>query len=335
MSTTVAYDSETWNFQFLPPGQHVGYTTGSPAWTTQQWIADALAVRVDQSPYNTALDETADWLDFELGAATVADIVPWLKAARLNYAKAVRPGQRWPGVYLNRSSAQVVGNALLAGMMTNVPLWLADPGISIAEAQAIIAAASGPWPIQGVQNQWFTEYDEDVFLTSWLATMSGKSGDTIWASTGGPAVQAAQGRLNAWQAKVSKYPKLTVDGAFGLLTQAAVKDFQAYKGLSVDGIVGPHTWAALDEPTGTPPPVLPNAPLAVASLVATSIRVTRVIPKYSGKYHTVVKDATGTVVADNTSAEGIIEVTVQDDNEYTVETGANGYQSVTKQVQVS
>ncbi|HLI70003.1 MAG TPA: peptidoglycan-binding protein [Ktedonobacteraceae bacterium] len=40
------------------------------------------------------------------------------------------------------------------------------------------------------------------------------------------------------------YP-LAKDGQFGPQTQAAVKDFQKKKGLSVDGIVGPQTWHAL------------------------------------------------------------------------------------------
>lgn len=47
---------------------------------------------------------------------------------------------------------------------------------------------------------------------------------------------------------------LTVDGIFGPKTEAAVKNFQQGHHLTVDGIVGPHTWQAL--PDGGPMPTL-------------------------------------------------------------------------------
>ena len=41
------------------------------------------------------------------------------------------------------------------------------------------------------------------------------------------------------------FPSLAIDGDFGPATEVAVSRFQADKGLEVDGIVGPKTWAAL------------------------------------------------------------------------------------------
>jgi len=43
---------------------------------------------------------------------------------------------------------------------------------------------------------------------------------------------------------------LSIDGVFGDQTERAVKEWQNTNGLTVDGIVGPATWASpgLDEP---------------------------------------------------------------------------------------
>jgi Putative peptidoglycan binding domain len=256
MSTTVAYDAISANIGALPAGQHCGYVTGSSIiiWTADQFIADPSAVRIDQSPDNTALDETADVLDVETGAATIGDIVSWVNAARANYAKGARPGQREPMVYCNGSTLTAVANALTAAKLTDVPIWLADPNTPQVEAEDKINSSSGPYPIHGVQFSWLTDYDVDVFLSSWLTAVSGKSGDTVQAGSYGPAVAAAQTGLNTWAATVGR-AKLTVDSCFGLETLAAVDAFQTAKKLTVDGVVGAATWAELTSDPPKPAPV--------------------------------------------------------------------------------
>ncbi|CAM3158552.1 peptidoglycan-binding domain-containing protein [Stackebrandtia soli] len=52
--------------------------------------------------------------------------------------------------------------------------------------------------------------------------------------------------VHAVQRELNKHGhKLTVDGAFGALTKAAVSDFQRQSKLTVDGIVGQNTWRTL------------------------------------------------------------------------------------------
>ncbi len=59
------------------------------------------------------------------------------------------------------------------------------------------------------------------------------------------SVAWVQERLNAHGAA----PQIVVDGDFGAKTRVAVKAFQDAKGLSIDGVIGPVTLAALDAAT--------------------------------------------------------------------------------------
>jgi serine/threonine protein kinase len=74
----------------------------------------------------------------------------------------------------------------------------------------------------------------------------------IESGSTGTWVRVLQSDLNTAYAKhifadtpYSFVSPLMVDGTFGPMTTAATKDFQAAKGLGVDGMVGPLTWHAL------------------------------------------------------------------------------------------
>lgn len=62
---------------------------------------------------------------------------------------------------------------------------------------------------------------------------------TVQQGSSGDAVVAVQSQLAA------RGYEIAVDGDFGPQTDGFVRDFQTAKGLTVDGIVGPQTWAAL------------------------------------------------------------------------------------------
>jgi hypothetical protein len=78
----------------------------------------------------------------------------------------------------------------------------------------------------------------------------------------GAAVMDVQSKLNSL---LPQAVPLRIDGIFGDKTLARVKEFQRSRGLTVDGVVGPKTWAALGgappPKPGSPPPPPSGAPL--------------------------------------------------------------------------
>lgn len=76
---------------------------------------------------------------------------------------------------------------------------------------------------------------------SWSAMPEVKIGDT------GPAVRTVQGLLLARYYRLGSTGQLHdgLDGSFGPLTDAAVREAQGAAHIAVDGIVGPQTWPVL------------------------------------------------------------------------------------------
>jgi hypothetical protein len=83
---------------------------------------------------------------------------------------------------------------------------------------------------------------------------------TLRFGSRGACVATVQTALNYWAARrvvrIDNAP-LTVDGIFGPETLAAVEQFQAEEGLTVDGVVGPQTWGRLQQPSPYHPPAAP------------------------------------------------------------------------------
>lgn len=91
---------------------------------------------------------------------------------------------------------------------------------------------------------------------------------TLRQGNSGTAVRELQTLLNDL---VRPVPLLIVDGAFGSKTKQAAMAFQSSRRLTIDGVVGPQTWAALEQPSrnrscAAPPPV-PNPGNVVLSTV--------------------------------------------------------------------
>ena len=85
---------------------------------------------------------------------------------------------------MSQSNVTPVVNALIAGGVTSgIGLFVADWN-GLANAQAMLAKSSGPFPVIGVQYEDAGSYDLDVWLTSWLSNRSGKKVTVMQAPPG-------------------------------------------------------------------------------------------------------------------------------------------------------
>ena len=193
MPIVLAHDAIHVNVPHLPPGQTAGYTTGSSdiRWTAQDWAHHPGAVRIDQDA--RASEVTADVLDVERGAATNVGAAHWYTMALRSFQAGTRPGQRHPAIYTSASNVTPLVNALIAGGVHSGPgLWVANWNLSDPQAAAEVAAASGPYPVIGVQFSSGPFFDSNVFSTTWLNAVSHMAGT-------GPYLHHADGKhsLNA------------------------------------------------------------------------------------------------------------------------------------------
>jgi hypothetical protein len=183
-ATVTGFDVTSIDYALRPSsGQIALYVTGSSDIVASPAMraANPKAVLIDQSPVITAIDTTADAYDMETGAITLSELGQVIKDAWNNYNHAVRPGQRKPTVYASASQITPVANALVAAGLGNsgTCLWIAHFGVSLADATAMVATESGPFPVVAFQYQNEANFDLDVFSVQWLNTVSSASPITI------------------------------------------------------------------------------------------------------------------------------------------------------------
>jgi peptidoglycan hydrolase-like protein with peptidoglycan-binding domain len=273
-------------------------------------------------------------LDVEPGDATPAQTPAFYRLGSAGHA-----GHSKPIFYTSAGDSQAVINALSAAGIPRADyyLWSAHwIGLHICSP-----SGCGYPQADATQYSSNSATDRDVFT----AVMFGAPSQTPLLQLndkdpvdGVNAVHSAQTRLNVWH-NAPEGPTnelVTVDGDFGPLMEAAVKNFQHSLALTADGVIGPVTWAHLN---AAPPAPLPDAPLEVSAskVVATSysVTVTRGIAGYKGVYDTEIKDAAGTQVAAQTGTQTVLNMFVTAPGEHTVRTGAAGYKETVKSITVT
>ena len=94
---------------------------------------------------------------------------------------------------------------------------------------------------------WEQLYDEFRSIQSDNGTPNAYPGTPLRKGASGQNVRLVQFWLKIARTVYASLHSLTVDGRFGASTEAAVKKFQSYFGLTSDGIVGRTTWNKLYE----------------------------------------------------------------------------------------
>ena len=97
------------------------------------------------------------------------------------------------------------------------------------------------------QTTWNELYDEFRSIQSDNGTPNAYPGTPLRNGSSGQNVRLVQFWLKIARTVYSSLNNVTVDGRFGSSTEAAVRRFQSYFGLTSDGVVGRTTWNKLYE----------------------------------------------------------------------------------------
>ena len=163
--------------------------------------------------------------------------------------------------------------ALLIGLAATVAVVAVAPAAQAANSDvaalqvAMIGTGRYPHPVDGVTGPWtlkaVTNFQEAKGLVA--DGVAGPKTRAALGKRGGPALGSRTMKRGdrGWDIaalqfllKVRGYPQGGLDGGFGKNTDAAVRAFQEAGGLTVDGVAGSQTLAALRQvPTSTADPV--------------------------------------------------------------------------------
>ena len=97
---------------------------------------------------------------------------------------------------------------------------------------------------------WSKLYEVYNDIANRLLSSSLRPGEypgVLRSGSSGTAVRELQFYLYLMSAYESSIPSVSIDGQFGSATEAAVRAYQRFAGLTVDGVVGRTTWASLYE----------------------------------------------------------------------------------------
>jgi hypothetical protein len=188
----------------------------------------------------------ADCLDMESGAASPSNFSAWWIRQRSR-------GIERPAAYMSVGNMASELLPMLAGWgipLTRVRLWSAHYG---AGEHICAPSTCRRLPVTADGTQWLggSEVDRSLLLDNFFSTDAPPAPIPTWQENIMQALpQLQQGATGSMVDTVQglcigRGIDVAVDGNFGPQTDTAVRALQAAGHITVDGIVGPQTWAAL------------------------------------------------------------------------------------------
>ena len=245
-------------------------STGSSVEQVQFWLSDL--AQFDSSLVRVTVDGS-------YGAATVSAVKAFqtlfgltpdgvvgrstwnkLKEVGLAVANKIVAANVAPGQFTTTTRAGSSGTAVravqyylrrLAAYYSDVPRVAVDGKFGAGTAAAVRRFQSYfGLTSDGVvgRNTWLKLYEVYNDIANKLLSSSLRPGEypgVLRNGSTGTAVRELQFYLYLMSAYQSSIPSVSIDGRFGAATEAAVRAYQRFAGLTVDGIVGRKTWDSL------------------------------------------------------------------------------------------
>jgi len=219
-----------------------GYINGAYAWDANDWAYFPHAQHVLISVLST--ENAGDVIDCENGDATPQEAADWVRLRRAG-------GMYQPVVYTSLENVPAVREATGSLKLgTDYSIWVADwTGSPHQVTSEITGGATVALP--ATQYRSTADWDVSVIYDDpWPIRVNPTagavtSGNQAWPASielqygsSGTPVKALQEALNATDHYGCR--GLAVDGAFGVMTRTAVRNFEAWQDLTIDGIAGPQ-----------------------------------------------------------------------------------------------
>ncbi|MDH6117542.1 hypothetical protein ABH930_003097 [Kitasatospora sp. GAS204A] len=252
-------DTTGLSFAFVKVSQGLTYT--NPEWSAQRDHARAAGLVVGYYHYPKMANSPQQEADRFLGLAQpqVGELVclDWEGYDSANEAVAHSTQLSYKEAWLRYVKSRLPHNPV--GLYCNLEYWQSIDTTGYVQDFLWIATSGLPAGQPGINANWlFHQYADSGSTDQDYCHLASTAELRSWAASFAPAgppwpgeylklqtPMLHDGNVRTWQQRMHDrgWP-LTVDGWYGQQSDHVCRQFQQEKGLTVDGIVGPASWAA-------------------------------------------------------------------------------------------